>query len=231
MEGRAGRRQGLSSGVTLHLRQPRRRRRLSRHADGDGAPTALTDDNELTMEYAATTDKPTVVNLTNHAYWNLAGAGGDVLGHELMLNADRYLPVDDGADPAGRAAAGRGHADGLHHRRTRSARGSTRSRAATTTATCSTSGRRGPVAGGPGGRAEERPGDGGLHHRAGRAALHGQLPAADPARRRRLRQHYGLCLETQHFPDSPNQPQFPSTVLRPGRTYHHLTVHRFGVVE
>ena len=62
---------------------------------------SLTNDNELKMEYEATTDKPTIVNLTNHTYWNLTGATDDVLGHELMLNADRYLPVDKGLIPLG----------------------------------------------------------------------------------------------------------------------------------
>ena len=76
---------------------------------------SLTDKDELKMEYEATTDKPTVVNLTNHAYWNLAGAGsGDVLGHEMMINADRYLAIKDFI-PVGDSVAGEGHAHGLHH--------------------------------------------------------------------------------------------------------------------
>ena len=70
---------------------------------------SLTNQNELKMEYSATTDKPTVVNLTNHAYWNLAGAGaGNVLDQVVMLNADGYLPVDDGLIPLGKIAPVKG---------------------------------------------------------------------------------------------------------------------------
>ena len=98
---------------------------------------SLTDKDELKMDYEATTDKATVVNLTNHNYWNLAGAGnGDILKHEMMLNADRFLPVDEHADPAGRARAGQGHGHGLHHAQDHRHRTWPRSKAATTTATC-----------------------------------------------------------------------------------------------
>ena len=96
---------------------------------------ALTDQNELRMDYSATTDKPTVVNLTNHAYWNLAGAGsGDVLGQQLMICADRYLPVDEGLIPTGElrpVAGGRWTSPAP----CRSARASKRRAAATITAT------------------------------------------------------------------------------------------------
>ena len=97
---------------------------------------SLTDKDELKMEYEATTDKPTVVNLTNHAYWNLAGAGsGDMLGHEMMINADSYLPVDD-LHSRWAAQAGQGHAHGLHHAQDDRLPTSTRSTGATTIATC-----------------------------------------------------------------------------------------------
>ena len=159
----------------------------------------LTDDNELRMDYSAKTDKPTILNLTNHAYWNLAGgSAGDVLGHELTLNADRYLAVDDGLIPAGRDEAVKGTPHGFHPAQ------DDRRRIA-------------ELAGGydhcyvlnkkedepkPSLAARvvepaQRPRDGGLHHAAGVGLLHGEqsrrprsTAAAWPSRK-----HAGLCLE------------------------------------
>ena len=220
---------------------------------------SLTEQNELLFEYQAEADAPTPVNLTNHAYWNLAGApdllraaageagsgrasGGDVLrpaagpggaigGHELLLNASHYQEVDEASIPTGRIV---------------------------------------PVAGKPrdftepqtiGSRIEQVPGgydfsyvlndaDGNGERLAAvvvepssgrRMEVRTTLPAVQfysgnkltgqPARRgEQFERHDAFCLETQLYVDAMNHPEFPSVILRPGETFQHRTVHRFSLV-
>ncbi|WP_051967345.1 aldose epimerase family protein [Kitasatospora mediocidica] len=227
---RAGRRVG----VRFRLHSP----------DGDqgfpGAVTAevsylLDPDGELSVGYRATTDAPTVVNLTNHAYFNLAGEGrSTVLDHLLQVNADRYTPVDPELIPLGPAEPVDGTPFDLREPRAigrRIAADHPQIRLAGggfdhNWVLDGTGLRQAAVLSHPGnGRRVEclttEPGiqvytanhfDGSLTGRYGRA-----YPA-----------HAGIALETQHFPDSPNRPEYPSTVLRPGEEYRSTTVYRFS---
>jgi aldose 1-epimerase len=197
----------------------------------------LTRRNEWRIDYAATTDRPTVVNLTNHSYFNLAGEGS-ALDHSLLLHASRYTEVDAGLIPTQIAAVGGTPfdfrtptriADRLRcgHAQLLIARGYDHNWVLDEPERARVDGALRPAArllDPASGRAMEisttEPGiqfysgnqlDGRLLGLAGRA----------------YRQGDGVCLETQHFPDSPNRPDFPSTVLRPGETFTSTTVHRF----
>jgi aldose 1-epimerase len=202
----------------------------------------LTERNGIRMDYKATTNKPTVVNLTNHAYFNLQGEGtGSIEDHKLFLNASRYTPVDPTLIPTGELARvggtpmdfrhptaigerirdsfeqlviGRGYDHNWVLDR-RSPIGSRLELAARLTDP--TSGRQLSVL-------TTEPG---IQFYSGNF-LDGTLVGTSG---RMYRQGDGLALETQHYPDSPNQPSFPSTVLRPGQVYQTTTVYQFGVAH
>ena len=201
----------------------------------------LTDADELVFDYLATTDAPTPVNLTQHSYFNLAGDGsGDILGHLLTLAASRYTPVDAGLIPSGEMASVEGTPFDF---RTAHAIGE---RIGAADEQIRLGGgydhnfvldREGAASGAPvlAARVEE-PTTGrflevhttepGVQFYSGNF-LDGTLTGKNGA----VYQHrYGFCLETQHFPDSPNKPEFPSTILRPGEEYRTRTVLKFGVL-
>jgi aldose 1-epimerase len=192
---------------------------------------SLSDDNEFTMDYAATTNKPTHVNLSNHAYWNLTGAGpGDVLGHVLTLCADRVLPVDAGLIPIGPPVSVHGSALDFTKPEAIGARiAETRGGYDHCFVINRRPGERlvlaARVVEPTSGRVMEV-----LTTQSGvQLYTANGLKMKDAAGGLRYGNHAGFCLETQHYPDSPNRPEFPSTLLRPGETYHEVTVHRFGV--
>lgn len=194
----------------------------------------LTNDDELTIDYQATTDRKTIVNLTQHNYWNLAGeaSGKTILDHQLMLNADHFTPVDETLIPTGEIKPVEGtpfdftepHAigeridqveGGYDHNWCLNGEVGEMKLAARVLAPST-------------GRVLEIHTDQpGIQFYAGNF-LDGSFSgkAGEP-----YVKHYGFCLETQHYPDSPNQPNFPSVVLEPGQTYEHHTVHKFSVQQ
>ena len=212
--------------------------------DGDqGFPGTLTarvrytlEAHALKIEYFATTDKDTVLNLTNHSYFNLAGEGqGDILNHLMMIPADRFTPVDAALIPTGELAPVAGTPLDFHKATAIGARiddpneqmrlgggydhnfvlnGKMGVLQEAARVVEPTSGRVLTVE-------TTQPGvqfysgnflDGTLHGK------HGHVYS----------KHAGFCLETQHFPDSPNHPKFPTSELKPGETYHSVTLFKFS---
>lgn len=224
----------IESGVELTYVSP----------DGDqGYPGKLTatvrytlHDKILRIEYSATSDAPTVINLTNHSYFNLAGQGsGEILNHQLKINAGRYTPVNKTLIPTGelasvegtpfdfRQATAIGHRIGAENEQLQFGRGYDHNWVLDSTGGQLTEAAE--LYDPSGGRVLQvyttEPGiqfysgnflDGSITGKGGKVYAH----------------RTGLCLETQHFPDSPNQASFPSTVLRPGERYHSVTEFRFS---
>jgi aldose 1-epimerase len=194
----------------------------------------LTDAHEIRIEYAAKTDWPTVLNLTNHAYWNLAGAGsGDVLGHKMFIAADNTLAVDGGLIPTGTLAPVKGTALDFMEPREIGARIADLKKGTPNLAGYDhcyvLRGNQGKLT--LAGRVEEPECGRVMEVYTTEPGM--QLYTANfldgDAKNGGHKQHWAFCLETQHFPDSPNHPEFPTTILKPGQTYTQTTVYKFLV--
>ena len=189
----------------------------------------LTNNNKLKISYEAKTDKATIINLTHHSYFNLSGHNsGDILGHELMLNADHFTPVDKDLIPTGEIKPVKGTPmdftkpmvigsrikqvqGGYDHNYVLNSSDGSLALAASVYEPKS-------------GRVMEIFTTGpGIQFYTGNF-LDGSVKGKGAV----YNKHAGFCLETQHFPDSPNKPDFPSVVLKPGEKYTQLTVHKFS---
>jgi aldose 1-epimerase len=197
----------------------------------------LTNQNEVIVDYMATSDKATPVNLTQHTYFNLQGEGaGNILAHEITLHADRFTPVDKNLIPTGQILSVKGtpldltsptamgaHMDatfeqialarGYDHNFVISRKNDSLELAARV---------REPVSGRV---LEVYTTEPGIQFYTGNF-LDGSVKGKQG---HMYQQRSGFCLETQHFPDSPNHPNFPSTILRPGATFHSTTIFKFLV--
>lgn len=193
----------------------------------------LTQDNELRITYTATTDKPTVVNLSNHSYFNLSGAKEDVLSHEVRIFADEYLPTDADLIPTGELAPVEGTPLDLRHWIRIGDRMEALPQGFDNSYCVKGQSGQAPVL-----VAELRDPESGRTLQTYTTQPGVCFYTAKGLRIRRNTVHgspygpsWGACLETQHHPDSPNHPHFPTTVLRPGETYHEVTVYKIGVLE
>ena len=194
----------------------------------------LTDDNALQIEYTATTDKATPLNLTNHSYFNLTGdVSNTILNHAVMIDADRYTPVDTTLIPTGQLAPVKGtpfdfttahligerikqipgKPVGYDHNFVLNKKDSSLTKVAEVTDSLS------------GRKLEVFTTQPGLQFYSGNF-LDGSIKSSDG---KPLSQYTGFCMETQHFPNSPNTPSFPTTILQPGQTFHSITEYKVSV--